>query len=786
MALLRSYFLAIILLSWTYSTNAQSSSCDERRQLRIENITSSSFVLTWKLNDICTDEDIRILEPIEVTVKLKGYRACEFTNNLNNYNGTSKEESFEITLNESMYEQKYIELGSKQELHPFSKYEVQIRSITTRFSKTFEVATKAGYPDTVPKNSTNRINVATFHSIRFYWEASNEEDCRLQNGILDGYRAELWGLDKWVKPKKTNIINGDHYLETKNVEVGFYLAQNLKPYSNYQLRVFNRNIKDDNPSSLDTPELYNHAKYLKINVQTQPGVPKPPTELQATPLATNNKGNSYSSAHLRWVPSYPPTGRISKYRLRRGELNDTGALVFREFRDFDPASERSLCSSSTVDMNSSFHDPYCCVIGELQPNSTYFFEVQVFNLGVSEGSDFSETFNVTTEPFIEALKTTPPTNPDVNHTEKQTNTNAPPIINPGVSTPETANSHGTTIIIVLSIGILLLLVICFVLRRRIRRTTEKIILRSGGGESNIQHTSLNVLNSSDLPNYPYDNGMPNITSPNEATRNTSIASSYTGRAASPSFESHVIRSVVNQIEEIQNRKLPDVPPSEKSVIDTGKNKEVLWGLELQKYEEQESNRARKLPLPPVRSLNYCDPEDSIRSDTSSPRNLNLNYRHEPPDIIPQKNSNPISTNAERQNTSSAIAVNKNIQPISMISVKEECTDTYGYLQPTFLRPNSIQDPPESPDADKSPIPKESYTQITTGLQESIFSELKGFNSSECDTTAATNETENGRPNSSDSDLSFSNLRTYKTDPKVQSNKLEFEDHPLISQTTMNV
>ena len=57
-----------------------------------------------------------------------------------------------------------------------------------------------------------------------------------------------------------------------------------------------------------------------------------------------------------------------------------------------------------------------------------------------------------------------------------------------------------------------------------------------------------------------------------------------------------------------------------------KNKEVLWGLELQKYEEQESNRARKLPLPPVRSLNYCDPEDSIRSDTSSPRNLHFNYR----------------------------------------------------------------------------------------------------------------------------------------------------------------
>merc|ERR1712223_1452106 len=122
MAELRPYSLAIILLAWSYSTNAQSSSCDERRQLRIENITSSTFVLTWKLKDICSGEDIRILEPFEVTVKLKGYRACEFTNNLNNNNGTLKEESFKMTRDESMYEQKYIEFGLKKGLHPFSKY----------------------------------------------------------------------------------------------------------------------------------------------------------------------------------------------------------------------------------------------------------------------------------------------------------------------------------------------------------------------------------------------------------------------------------------------------------------------------------------------------------------------------------------------------------------------------------------------------------------------------------------------------------------------------------------
>ena len=106
MALLRSYSFAIILLTWCYSTNAQSSSCDERRQLRIENITSSTFVLTWKLKDICSDDDIRILEPFEVIVKLKGYRACEFTNNLDSHNTTSTKESFKTTLDEAMYQQK--------------------------------------------------------------------------------------------------------------------------------------------------------------------------------------------------------------------------------------------------------------------------------------------------------------------------------------------------------------------------------------------------------------------------------------------------------------------------------------------------------------------------------------------------------------------------------------------------------------------------------------------------------------------------------------------------------
>jgi hypothetical protein len=403
----------------------------------------------------------------------------------------------------------------------------------------------------------------------------------------------------------------------------------------------------------------------------------------------------------------------------------------------------------------------------------------VYNLGVPKGSDFSETFNVTTEPQIDVLDTTSTIHPFIDHTA-EVNTLVTPTTNFSVKPPESADSNGTLIIIVLSIGSLMLLIICFVLRRKIRHTTEKLILRAGGGHSNINESSLNVLNSTDLSNYPFDNNISNLSIPNDVTRHTSASTSYTGRAASPSFESHVIRSVVNQLEEIQSRKLPDVPHhSDRSAINTEKNKgEVLWGLEMQKSEEEDSIKTRKLPLPPVRTFNYCDPEDSIRLDTLSPTNLHDTYRHEPPDIIPQSNSFPNSKKLSHSIETSAI-MDGNIPEPVMKGGHDECTDTYGYLQPTFLRPNSLQDPPESPNVDKPPIPTESYTQITPEPQKNSLK----WDSGE---TSSRNETGNVRPNSNDSDLSFSNLRTYNNCPKSQSTNVEFEDHPLISQMTMNV
>merc|ERR1712038_1729567 len=146
----------------------------------------------------------------------------------------------------------------------------------------------------------------------------------------------------------------------------------------------------------------------------------------------------------------------------------------------------------------------------------------------------------------------------------------------------------------------------------------------------------------------------------EDTRATSIASTYQMRPASPSFESHVIRDVVNQIEEIQSRKLPDAPNSslpkatDFSTNGTDHKGEVLWGLELQRMEEEKSGSARPLPLPPVRRINYSHNDDGFRIEPHSSTPQHSIHGHEPPDIITQHKPSPISKRSG-ENARSAIA-----------------------------------------------------------------------------------------------------------------------------------
>ena len=779
-SVLTKRFLVAILIICYFITCAQSTSCDERRQIRFENVTAYTFTLTWQLKDTCKTERTRSLESVEVTATLKKFCACKSCE-LPRHSSDSTisiDEPPEPPIYKTVDTKTHVTFGNNVRLHPYAEYKVHVRSLKTSFKKTLTIRTKYGNPGTVPLIDKTQNSIADVHSIQFYWTPSNDVDCKQQNGIPEGFRVELWGEDPWVKSKKTMTTNGNHYIETKNTPVGYYFAQNLKPYTKYLLKVFNTNIKEDDSSSFEGPELYNHKEYLRIPIQTLPTQPNPPTELEAVALSNR-------SVHLRWVPNHPPTGRISKYILKRGEVNEQGLHSWKTFIEFDPATEPSLCASAFNDMNNSFYDPYCCVISDLLPETTYFFSVQVFNVNVSKSSAFSNIFNVTTEPASYNLPTSPTVDPILNSTLKSTDTLVTPTTNFSAQKPEGAESSGTVMIVVLSVGVLILLIVCFVLRRKIRQATEKIILRSGG-VSHTQQGTLSCFGAEDSLSGPFDNTTPNIESGNEITRNTSCASSYSGGPSSPSFESHVIRSVVNQIEEIQSRKLPDAPTlslSGNPAINNQSSKgEVLWGLELQKMEEQNSAKTRQLPLPPVRRTEYCDPSDNVRLDRVSPNDFNSTYRPEPPDIIQQHKQIPILQNHQENISSAIINANIHLTTLKREEEDEDCTDTYGYLKPTFLRPNSIQGPPDSPNVEKPPIPKESYTQVTAAS-----SEYEGQSDS-CDIMAVnSNQAMNTiRPNSNESELSFSNLRTYDKSQKNSGTNIEFEEHPLISQMPLNV
>ena len=196
-------------------------------------------------------------------------------------------------------------------------------------------------------------------------------------------------------------------------------------------------------------------------------------------------------------------------------------------------------------------------------------------------------------------------------------------------------------------------------------------------------------------------------------------------------------------------------------------------------EEEKFGSARPLPLPPVRRINHSYNDDSVRIEPHSSTPQQPMHGHEPPDIITQHKPSPISKRSD-ENATSAIA-NLSIQRIPIDHLEdEECTDTYGYLRPTFLRPNSIQGQPDSPNVEKPPIPTESYTRVEGLSMAFPYNQEKG------EMGLGDNANVTLRPYSNESELSFSNLRTHNTGPQIQTTNVELEEHLLISQKSMNV
>ena len=120
-------------------------------------------------------------------------------------------------------------------LHPFSIYQVTIKATSkdrsTIKSVTVDVETGMAKPETQARPSNISSRQKTI--IRFFWD--DPENCEKQHGHRDRYEVTLEGNDPWDLGRK-EIEAGALPVDSS------YLAHQLKPFSNYQLTVLNRNF----------------------------------------------------------------------------------------------------------------------------------------------------------------------------------------------------------------------------------------------------------------------------------------------------------------------------------------------------------------------------------------------------------------------------------------------------------------------------------------------------------------------------------------------------------------
>ncbi|CAB4054192.1 unnamed protein product [Lepeophtheirus salmonis] len=263
--------------------------------IRIENRTSTSAVVEWK-GDQC---DVRS----SVEVHHLQWLACS-----KQMDSNIPMQHFLSTRND------FVRLSG---LVPNSLYQVEFGGREARFR------TEPDVPDIRPTFLSLRPGKQSIH---LKWKRSVDNDCRLQNGLLSGYRVELWGLSPWVLDRSGPL---------KSVSVGeniyeYYFHQ-LKSFTTYGLRVYlyNKGVEEVNP-----------GVFLKTKSTTLPTKPNPPTTVRLKPL---NR-----TLFLAWDPEYPPTGIVEFYHilLRETESNviKRGYYVHKvDNRPRCPGEENSVC-----------------------------------------------------------------------------------------------------------------------------------------------------------------------------------------------------------------------------------------------------------------------------------------------------------------------------------------------------------------------------------------------------------------------------------------------------------
>jgi len=383
--------------------------------------TANSVTITWVTSKQCDKANIERYEVMWAHTK---YMACT-----------------EGGKDSSAYGSKEVVITKLKvtDLRPFSIYDIRIKTTTKDGSRveeansTFE--TKMDVPDTRPRLSPTSDRYK--QAINFIWQDPAESECIHQNGRRDGYEVELLGLDPWDSGKIE--IASNKTLDT-------YLAQNLKPYTSYMLKVYNKNIGN----------LVNFQIPLEIQERTRETQPLSPTNLTA-------KAVSDQSVHISWNPSYPPTGLILKYELDIGEIYEGNAnpILWKSTVQVGIAHQ-GACIGEKKRRSTTLSNSFCYVFNDLKAGLHYAFRIKAWNKNVEEPSIWSEITDVWTE-----------SRPDI----------ITPVITPTPSAPETTSQpnigfSNTTIITVLCLaaGIVLMgvIVTALVYKLKIIRLKQQI------------------------------------------------------------------------------------------------------------------------------------------------------------------------------------------------------------------------------------------------------------------------------------------------------------------------
>ena len=241
-------------------------------------------------------------------------------------------------------------------------------------------------------------------------------------------------------------------------------------------------------SATTTPcGLYNEGMPYELMGRTLPSVANPPTEVEATPTSS-------TQVNLRWVPAYPPTGKLAYYDIRWSKRPQSQNDVPKWVPKFQVSPDENTCKG---DMDIAFRDPFCYQINNLEPNSSYIFEVRTVNVcdcdeQFTDPSDYSRRANATTDHASEPQRITKPTTTTTTATPSRNPKTLGPqdeTTSPGNIEQESGMSVWSAIFIAAVILLLLILMaICYTSRDKIRETARDLIAEGKGRPSPTRRT----------------------------------------------------------------------------------------------------------------------------------------------------------------------------------------------------------------------------------------------------------------------------------------------------------